>query len=807
MSADALEIARLDSVQRDFRQRLDALFGEAAGIEHEVEERVRAIVSDVRCRGDAALLEYTAQFDRHEAAHVDELRVSAQALERAYRCIDDEARNALEEAAQRLRAFHEHQLQASWSFKDAEGSVLGQEVRALDRVGLYAPGGKAAYPSSVLMGAVPAQVAGVEEIILAVPAPGGQLNELVLAAAVIGGVHDVISVGGAQAVAALAFGTQSVTKVDKIVGPGNIYVATAKRLVFGAVGIDMIAGPSEILVVCDGGTPAHWIAMDLFSQAEHDEDARAVLICPDVEFLDQVESAMRELLPEMERTEIIRRSLSRNGALIKVRDLEEAMEVVNLASPEHLELSIADAEQWLPRVRHAGAIFLGRYTSEALGDYCAGPNHVLPTSRTARFSSPLGVYDFQKRSSVIGCTPDGARRLGRIASVLARGESLTAHARSAELRMGTDPVFPRGNGVCPRSAARPADWFRPEVRSLSAYHVAQPGDLIKLNAMENPYTWPEALIDEWLAGLRRIELNRYPDPSASSLKRLLCQRFAIPDDMQVLLGNGSDELIQLVVMGLRAGARVLAPRPTFVMYRHSALSAGLEYVSIPLAREDFRLSQSSILDAVARHQPAVVFLAYPNNPTGNLFDASIIDRVIAATPGLVILDEAYAPFAGHSYVERLGEFPNLLVMGTLSKLGLAGLRLGYLCGPATWLEQLEKLRLPYNVNVLTQASTEFALRHYEVLEEQTARIREDRDRLYEALVDLDGVKPYPSAANFVLLRIIGGEARAVDQSLRSSGVLVKNLDGSDDSLDNCLRVTVGTPDENRSFLEALAHAL
>ena len=367
-----------------------------------------------------------------------ELEMPAQRLRQAFDTIGAAERDALAAAAERIRAYAGRQKLESWQYTEADGTLLGQQVHPLDRVGLYVPGGKAAYPSSVLMNAIPASVAGVGELVMVVPTPRGAVNEMVLAAAHIAGVNRVFCVGGAQAVAALAYGTETVPAVDKIVGPGNIYVATAKRMVFGTVGIDMIAGPSEILVVCDGKTDADWIAMDLFSQAEHDEDAQAILVSPDGDFLDRVHDSCTRLIEEMPRAEIIGRSMGARGALIRVRDIDDAVEVANYIAPEHLELSVDDAEQVAPRIRHAGAIFLGRYTAEALGDYCAGPNHVLPTSRTARFSSPLGVYDFQKRSSLIGCSARGASELGKIASTLARGEGLVAHARSAENRIDDD---------------------------------------------------------------------------------------------------------------------------------------------------------------------------------------------------------------------------------------------------------------------------------------------------------------------------------------------------------------------------------
>ncbi|MDN3525516.1 histidinol dehydrogenase [Halomonas sabkhae] len=434
-SAESPGINRLATSDDDFDTRLEALLAWEGVSDAEVQQRVSEILAAVQQRGDAALVEYSNHFDRLSVAGMAELTLDAERLRQAHDNLPAEQREALAHAAERIRHYHEQQKPTSWQYTEADGTVLGQQVMPLDRAGIYVPGGKAAYPSSVLMNAIPAHVAGVAEIVMVVPTPDGVLNDLVLAAAYLAGVDHVFTIGGAQAVAALAYGTETVPRVDKIVGPGNIYVATAKRAVFGRVGIDMIAGPSEILVVSDGQTDADWLAMDLFSQAEHDEDAQAILISWDAEHLEAVAEAMARQLPTLEREDIVRASLASRGALIHCRDQDEALALINRVAPEHLELSVAEPQAWLPQVRHAGAIFMGRHTAEALGDYCAGPNHVLPTSGTARFSSPLGVYDFQKRSSLIQCSPQGASRLGATASVLARGESLTAHARSAEYRI------------------------------------------------------------------------------------------------------------------------------------------------------------------------------------------------------------------------------------------------------------------------------------------------------------------------------------------------------------------------------------
>ncbi|HZX33283.1 MAG TPA: histidinol dehydrogenase [Rhodocyclaceae bacterium] len=428
-------IKRLSTADSDFKARLDELLAFEAAQDESIERTVAGILADVKARGDAAVVEYTNRFDRLTASSMADLELSKSALQAALDGLPAEQRQALEAAAGRIRAYHERQKLEGWSYTEADGTLLGQMITPLDRVGLYVPGGKAAYPSSVLMNAIPAKVAGVKELVMVVPTPGGEKNALVLAAACLAGVDRVFTLGGAQAVAALAFGTATVPQVDKIVGPGNAYVACAKRRVFGIVGIDMVAGPSEILVVADGSSNPDWVAMDLFSQAEHDELAQSILICTDAAFIDRVQASIEKLLPTMPRQAVIRESLTNRGAFIQVRDLEEACAIANRVAPEHLELSLADPDPWVEKIHHAGAIFIGHYTSESLGDYCAGPNHVLPTSGSARFSSPLGVYDFQKRTSLIKVSRAGAQTLGRIASTLAHGEGLPAHAKSAEFRL------------------------------------------------------------------------------------------------------------------------------------------------------------------------------------------------------------------------------------------------------------------------------------------------------------------------------------------------------------------------------------
>ena len=427
-------IKKFSTLDNDFDSELDSLIAWDSTIDEEISNSVKKIIDDVRHFGDSSVLDYTQQFDSIMAKSISELTIPKERLKQAFDNLEKEQKDALSIAAERIKSYHQNQVQESWNYSEDDGTVLGQRITPLERAGLYVPGGKAAYPSSVLMNSIPAKVAGVEELIMVVPTPKGIVNELVMAAAYVAEVDLVITIGGAQAIAALAYGTESIPKVDKIVGPGNIYVATAKRQVFGQVGIDMIAGPSEILIICDGKTNPDWVAMDLFSQSEHDEDAQAILLCPDEDFIKEVESSISKLLPTMEREQIIKTSLKKRGALILTQDIDEAVKISNRIAPEHLELSVEDPESIIDNIKHAGAIFMGTYSSEALGDYCAGTNHVLPTSSTARFSSPLGVYDFIKRSSIVMASKDGANKLGKTASVLAYGEGLEAHAKSALYR-------------------------------------------------------------------------------------------------------------------------------------------------------------------------------------------------------------------------------------------------------------------------------------------------------------------------------------------------------------------------------------
>ena len=815
-------INRLDTAEADFEARFTRLLHWSPEQDQGIEQAVSAILADVQARGDEALMDYTRRFDRLDVHEAAGLRLSQAELQAALDGLPAAERQALERAAERVRRYHEHQRTSSWMYTEADGTRLGQRVLPLDRVGLYVPGGKAAYPSSVLMNAIPAQVAGVKELVMVVPTPDGVRNPAVLAAACLAGIQEVYTIGGAQAVAALAYGTRSIRPVDKIVGPGNAYVAEAKRRVFGTVGIDMIAGPSEILVVSDGSVPADWVAVDLFSQAEHDEMAQAILISPDAAFLDAVVEAIARLLPGQPRRAVIGKSLADRGALIHVRSMQEAAELVNRVAPEHLELAVRDVDGLLADIRHAGAIFIGRWGCEALGDYCAGPSHVLPTMRTPRFSSPLGVYDFQKRSSLIEPSATGADHLAKVAATLARAEGLEAHAQSAEYRLGGDAHQAAAGTVSPaRIAARVERHVRPDVQRMAAYHVADATDAIKLDAMENPWRLPGALQAELAQRLAALAINRYPSGNTyTALKQAIARHDGLDGIDGLVLGNGSDELISLLCqLVAQPGATIMAPAPSFVMYEMGARLAGVGFVPVPL-RPDFSLDREAMLQAIETHRPALVFLAYPNNPTGNLFDADDVRAILQATDGLVVLDEAYAPFAGGaSWLSQLTAWPNLAVMRTCSKWGLAGARIGYLASAPAWAAQLDKIRPPYNISALDAETACFAFQHHADFDHQTQALCTERQTLVQRLQALRGPQGlshvYPTAANFVLVRLAGGQddasgpsrATRVAAAMRAAGVLIKDASRMHPALAECLRLTVGAPEENEAMLQALAAAL
>ncbi len=827
----------LSTTQANWQARFWQRLSWSETLDHEIERSVAAVLQAVKSRGDSAVLEYTQRWDGLQANDMADLYLGPDALAAAFAALPAVQQQALRSAAERIRAYHTVQLQHTglgFQYTDDMGNVLGQQVTPLDKVGIYVPGGRAAYPSSVLMNAIPAQVAGVRDILMVVPTPRGQRNALVLAAAHVAGVPALYTIGGAQAIAALAYGTQSIAAVDKITGPGNAWVAAAKRRVFGQVGIDMIAGPSEILVLADGSTPAQWVAMDLLSQAEHDELAQSILLCPDAAYIQAVQAALDSLVPSLPRAAIVRASLAHRGLMVHTRDMQEACELANRIAPEHLELACQEPQAYLPALRHAGAIFLGAWTSESLGDYCAGPNHVLPTSRTARFASALGVYDFQKRSSIIQASATGAQQLGIVASTLAHGEGLHAHARAAQLRMQAldSAPGPTAQSLQPRqhcdlAVSKPQvpsalQRIRADVRAMPVYHVADARGLIKLDAMENPYTLSATLQTALAQRLAALALNRYPAQGPEQLALALQRHLQLPSHCRVLLGNGSDEWISLLALacarlhGHADAAAILAPQPSFVMYAVSAALQGLRYVWVDL-QSDFSLDVPAMVQAITSTSPALLFLASPNNPCGSLWPVADIQTLVqtAAQQGsIVVLDEAYAPFAGRSWAQCIGQhgWEHVLLLRTFSKLGLAGARIGYLAGPSLLLDALDKVRPPYNVSSLDAECGLFALEHQAEFTAQAALICQARAQLHADLSALlapfGDARVFPSAANMLLLRLPASHgADTVFAALKARGILIKNVSHGHHLLRQCLRITVGTPAENAQLLQALANAL
>ena len=788
--------------QDDFYTNLNKLLKRDGHETENVEEVVRGIISQVRAEGDQALLELTRQFDRRDMK-IEDLELTDLQIQSISGQTEPELQEALLIAAERIRWFHEKERLESWKCVDEEGTELGQSILPIDRVGVYVPGGTASYPSSVLMTAIPAKVAGVSEIFMTVPMPDGEVNPAVIAAAKIAGVDRIFTIGGAQAVAALAYGTETVPAVDKIVGPGNVYVATAKKQVFGTVGIDMIAGPSEVVVIADSSADPEWVVMDMFAQAEHDEMAQSIAIVTDPALAERVKTSIDRLLKGLERRKIIESSLAANGALIQVESLSEAVEVANHIAPEHLELMISNPAEAVAGIRHAGAVFAGKYSAEVLGDYCAGPNHVLPTSGAARFSSPLGVYDFQKRSSIINLSPEGSGKLSRIAAIMASSEGLTAHERSAALR--TNVNIHQTQSVADRSRQLIQSWVPDQICSMPEYKVPDATGMIKLDAMENPYALPESVLGEWTKALAQVPVNRYPDASCQKLKQRLASYISLPESCSLILGNGSDELIQILILMLGGrGRTIMAPSPSFSMYRQICLYTSTRFVGVPL-HEDFSLDTEQMVQSIRRHDPACIFIAYPNNPTGNLFEPQAIKEILDVAPGLVVIDEAYQAFSGKSCLDEVPERPNLVVLRTLSKSGLAGLRLGLAVANNEWGQEMSKVRFPYNINSLTQASASLILDNADLLKEQAALIIEERGKQFRALQAINGVTVFPSETNFHLFRV--SDAEQVYRELVKRAVLVKNLHGSDELLDECLRVTVGKPEENEQFIAALKEVL
>jgi histidinol-phosphate aminotransferase len=772
----------------------------AFGLDGEADVAARAIVEQVRREGDAAIVGLTERFERRVLDPAD-FEIPRARAEQALANLDPELRRALEHAAARVRRFHELQANALvTSGRTTPGETLQSRVSPLARVAVYAPGGTAAYPSSVLHAAIPAKVVGVDEVILLTPRP----SDVVLAAAALAGVDRIFQIGGAQAIAAVAFGTATVPRVDKIVGPGNAYVTAAKRLVFGRVDIDSIAGPSEILVVADHTADPELVAADLISQAEHDVLASPVLLTTDPGLASAVDRALIRQLDDLPRREIARAALRDQGAAVIVADRAALAREADAYAPEHLELLVDDPSELAARIRHAGAIFVGAWTPEAAGDYTAGPSHVLPTAGGARFSSPLGCWDFVRYTSVLELGPDQLRGQAATITALARAEGLEGHARAVEIRSGrTDHPAE----VTPSPAPHWRAHLRPSLSSLTVYDVEPSRAPSRMHANECPEPWPLAAREAFAEAVRELELNRYPDTSGRTLRRVLAERHACDPD-RIVLGNGSDEIIALLLTTLSGASantspgHLVIPCPTFVMYAHTARVVGVEIREVPLT-DALELDG----EAMRRALPgaALCFLARPNNPTSGLWDAALIRSLIAEFPATVfVIDEAYAAYdPGCSLWDPAGP-SNLVLMATLSKIGLAALRVGYCIADPELALALNKVRHPYNISQTSIAVAELALTRFApVLEQMIATAIANRGRLVELLRRLPDAEPFPAHANLVLVRFPDdARAQAVHEQLAAAGVRVKDLT-SVAKLHGCLRISVGTDED----LARLARAL
>jgi histidinol dehydrogenase len=766
------------------------------GLDGEADVAARAIVEQVRREGDAAVIALTQQFERRVLVAAD-FELPRERAEQALANLDPELRRALEHAAARVRRFHELQAQALvTSGRTTPGETLQSRVAPLARVAVYAPGGTAAYPSSVLHAAIPAKVVGVDEVILLTP----RASEVVLAAAALAGVDRIFQIGGAQAIAAVAFGTATVPRVDKIVGPGNAYVTAAKRLVFGRVDIDSIAGPSEILVVADHTADPELVAADLISQAEHDVLASPVLLTTEPALAAAVDRALIRQLADLPRREIASAALRDQGAAVIVADRPALAREADAYAPEHLELLVEDPAELATHIRRAGAIFVGPWTPEAAGDYTAGPSHVLPTAGGARFSSPLGCWDFVRYTSVLALGPEQLRGQAATITALARAEGLEGHARAVEKRVsnGAPHLLP---------AADAPHWrthLRPSLASLGVYDIEPSRAPSRMHANECPEPWPLAAREAFAEAVRELELNRYPDTSGRTLRRVLAERHACDPD-RIVLGNGSDEIIALLLTtlsGAPEAGHLVIPCPTFVMYAHTARVVGVEVREVPLT-DALELDA----DAMRRALPgaALCFLARPNNPTSGLWDAALIRSLIDEFPATVfVIDEAYAAYdPGCSLWDPAGP-SNLVLMATLSKIGLAALRVGYCIANPELALAINKVRHPYNISQTSIAVAELALTRFApVLEQMITTAIANRGRLVELLRRLPDAEPFPAHANLVLVRFPdNARARAIHEQLAAAGVRVKDLT-SVAKLHGCLRISVGTDED----LARLARAL
>jgi histidinol dehydrogenase len=777
--------------------------------------RVTEIVEGVRAGGDEALIHYTSKFDGVELSAAT-LVVDREFIESAAAKADARTVEAFRQAIDNVKIFHTHQKEKDWRIQTKEGATLGQRILPVSAAGLYVPGGRAAYPSSIVMNAAPAQVAGVRRIVVTTPPNTLEQNPNVAAVLAELGITEIYRIGGAQAIAALAFGTESIARVDKIVGPGNIYVAIAKKLVYGAVGIDSIAGPSEVVVLADESANARFVAADLLAQAEHDEEASAICITTSPAFAQEVAQEVEAQLVALERQQIAAASINNYGAIFVVESIEAGCQLVNQLAPEHLELMTADNQSAAAMIENAGAIFFGDWSSETVGDYFAGPNHVLPTVGTARFSSPLGVYDFMKRQSIIQYTQEALEKNAEAIAAMADAEGLTAHKRAILVRLqGTEN---RGEGEKGRRGEGDVDGnlqvvtkdyglgtkdaltkVKAAVRAISAYTLAPYRASIKINQNENPFDMPEEIKQEVERRLMNRAWSRYPDFVPSELLEKLAKHAGWKAE-GTLAGNGSNELIQATLMvTVGQGARVLLCEPTFTLYRQIVTVMGGEVLSVPLTD----MLQFDV-DAIERelHKVDVLILCSPNNPTGSRIDEKDLIYLAQNFNGIIVVDEAYQEFSGKTVVPLLNELPNLIVLRTFSKaMAMAGLRVGYFLSSPEITREVHKATLPYNLNVFSATAAEVACEKYELIQPTVDKIISERERLFTELQTIKGVEVVPSQANFMLAKT-PVKPKEVFEALLARDILVRDV-SKYPMLSDYVRVSVGAPEENDKLIAAL----
>lgn len=809
------------SLKKSALQRIQS---RALQMNPELIARVTEIVEGVRAGGDEALIHYTSKFDGVELSAAT-LRVDQEFIQTAAAKADGRTVEAFRQAIANVRTFHARQKESDWRIRTPEGSTLGQRILPISAAGLYVPGGRAAYPSSVVMNAAPAQVAGVRRIVVTTPPNTLEQNLYVAAVLAELGITEIYRIGGAQAIAALAFGTESIARVDKIVGPGNIYVAIAKKLVYGAVGIDSIAGPSEVVVLADETANPKFVAADLLAQAEHDEEASAICITTSAALAQAVAQEVTAQLAGLERREIAAASIKNYGAIFVVESIEEGCELINRLAPEHLELMTADNEGAAARIENAGAIFFGQWSSEPVGDYFAGPNHVLPTVGTARFSSPLGVYDFMKRQSVIHYTRQALEKNAGAIAAMADAEGLTAHRQAVLIRMedsafgieqandekslmnqppetqpATESEAAKARGEKAREALTKV---KSAVRAISAYTLAPYRASIKINQNENPFDMPVEIKQEVERRLMDRAWSRYPDFVPSKLLERLARHAGWKAE-GTLAGNGSNELIQATLMvTVGQGARVLICEPTFTLYRQIVTVMGGEVISVPLT--DKLQYDIDAIEAASR-QADVMILCSPNNPTGSRIDEEELIDLAQNFNGIIVVDEAYQEFSGKTVVPLLNQLPNLIVLRTFSKaMAMAGLRVGYFLSSPELTREVHKATLPYNLNLFSATAAEVACEKYELIQPTVDRIIRERERLFEQLQAIEGMAVVPSQANFMLAKT-PMKPKAIFEELLSRDILVRDV-SKYPMLSDYVRISVGTPEENDKLIAALKEIL